>query len=240
MAAASLEADAGPSAGREEIAMRRPSKRQLVAAGLVTAGLVLAGGLPAVVIRAQTADLRFADPDRVPARPVGLVLGAGLQPDGSLSWMLERRIELAARLYRAGRVRALLMSGDHSTVDHDEVDAMSRAAQALGVPAAAIVTDHAGFDTFSSCYRARHVFGVRRAVVVTQGWHLPRAVWLCRQQGMDVVGVESAGHAGTPDTYGAVREIPADVKSMIDVWAGREPTFTGPVEHSLDTVNAAR
>lgn len=197
------------------------------------------GCVPAAVIDRDTAANRFAPGDDVPARPVALVLGAGLLPDGSPTPILARRIATAAQLYRSGRVRALLMSGDHSRTDHDEVDAMSRAAQALGVPAGAVVLDHAGFDTFSSCYRARYVFGVRQAVVVTQDWHLPRAVWLCRQEGIDAVGAGTPGDDATVDLAGAVREVPADLKAVLDVWTGRTPTFPGPVEHSLDTVNAA-
>ena len=219
--------------------MRRPSKRLVIAA--VAAGLLVTAGLvvPAVAVRISTGGERFASPHDVPARPVALVLGAGITPDGKPTDLLQWRIDTAVQLYRTGRVRALLMSGDHSTVDHDEVDAMARAAQAAGVPASAIVTDHAGFDTFSSCYRARHVFGVRGAVVVSQGWHLPRAVWLCRQEGIDAVGAATSGDAGGVDLAGAVREVPADAKAMLDVILGRTPMFPGPVEHSLDAVNAA-
>jgi vancomycin permeability regulator SanA len=219
--------------------VRRPSRRQVVvtAVAAVTVGVLAA--TPAVAITLSTQGVRFGQGERVPARPVALVLGAGLQPDGTLSGALAQRVDVAVRLYRAGLVRALLMSGDHSTVDHDEVDAMSSAAQAGGVPASAIVTDHAGFDTFSSCYRARHVFGVRGAVVVSQGWHLPRAVWLCRQQGIDAIGAATGASAPDVDLVGTVREVPADLKAVLDVASGRRPTFPGPVEHSLDAVNAA-
>lgn len=219
--------------------MRPPNRRQLLVTAVVAAALVIAGCLPAVMIQLGTRGQRFTSADQVPARPVALVLGAGLNPDGSASPMLRYRIEVAADLYRRGLVRALLMSGDHSRLDHDEVEAMSRTAQAHGVPAGAVVTDHAGFDTFSSCYRARYVFGVRRAVVITQGWHLPRAVWLCRQEGIDVVGASPPALDTPLDRYGALREIPADLKATIDVWTGRRPTFPGPVEHSLDAVNPA-
>jgi vancomycin permeability regulator SanA len=218
--------------------MRSPSRRQVIVAAAVGVTLAVLGCLPAVAVHVGTRPLRFAPGADVPARPVALVLGAGLTPDGNPTPLLQWRIDVAAELYRTGRVRALLMSGDHGTVDHDEVDAMSRAAQARGVPASAVVTDHAGFDTFSSCYRARHVFGVRQAVVVSQGWHLPRAVWLCRQEGIDAVGAATVNAAGSVDTFGAVREVPADLKAMIDVATGRTPRFPGPVEHSLDAVNA--
>jgi vancomycin permeability regulator SanA len=216
----------------------RSRRRRVVVALAVAAAVGLVASVPAVLVGLSTRGLRFGPDETVPARPVALVLGAGLDPDGSVGPLLRQRVEVAARLYRKGLVSALLMSGDHGTVGHDEVDAMSRAAQAEGVPAAAVVLDHAGFDTYSSCYRARHVFGVVRAVVVSQQWHLPRAVWLCRQEGIDAVGAGTAGMSWSVDTAATVREVPADLKALLDVWTGRRPTFPGPVEHSLDAVNA--
>lgn len=127
------------------------------------------------------------------------------------------------------------MSGDHSRVDHDEVTAMAAAAEAAGVPASAIVADHAGFDTYSSCYRARSVWGLDRVIVVSQGFHLPRAVWLCQQLGLDADGV-AAGDAGHRSTagYGALREVLAVDKAVLDVVRHRSPRFPGPPEHAFD------
>lgn len=205
------------------------------AAGLAAA---LLAGTPAAVLVLSTMAARFGRPAAVPPQAVALVLGAGLLPDGSPSPVLAGRVSTAAELYRLGRVRALLMSGDHSRTDHDEVDAMAGLARRLGVPDSAIVLDHAGFDTFSSCYRARSVFGLRDVVVVSQSWHLPRAVWLCRHLGVRTVGVASPAPASA-DLAGALREIPAAAKAMLDVWRGRLPQFPGPREHSLDQARAA-
>lgn len=218
--------------------MRHVFTRRIVLGVTAAAATVLLGCLPAVVVRAGTHGGRFQAGEDVPARPVALVLGAGIAPDGTPTPMLQLRIDAAADLYHAGKVRALLLSGDHSTTDHDEVEAMARAAQARGVPASAMVADHAGFDTFSSCYRARHVFGVRRMVVISQSWHLPRAVWLCRQEGIDAVGAAPPDSFPAEDLFGTVREVPAALKATFDVLRGRLPTFPGPVEHSLDAVNA--
>jgi vancomycin permeability regulator SanA len=208
----------------------------------VAGALVAAAGLvlgPALVVGITTAPYRHRGTDGVPGAPVALVLGAGLDGAGRPGGFLDERLRLAADLYRAGRVRALLMSGDHSRTDHDEVRAMAQRAQELGVPASAIVADHAGFDTYSSCYRARSVWGVSRAVVVTQPFHLPRAVWTCRALGIEASGA-ATGDDGTGATwYGWLREVPAVDKAVVDTWRGRTPQFPGPREHDLDAVNAA-
>lgn len=218
--------------------MRRPSRRYLLIAGIAALALLMATVLPSVVIQLTTRDHRFPGDGDVPQRAVALVLGAGVSADGTPSALLQQRIDVAVRLYREGRVKALLMSGDHGKVGYDEVEGMFRAARAGGVPATAIVLDHAGFDTFSSCYRARSVFGVRSAVVVTQGWHLARAVWLCRGQGIDAVGAATVAPLTSDEAPFVVREFVADIKAVANRVTARTPRFPGPQEHSLDAVNA--
>jgi len=226
------------SAGRGTV--RRAWQRHWVRWGLLVAVLAMvAAVLPWVVVRVSTLDDLHDDPRAVPAAPVALVLGAGLDGAGNLSPFLADRVTTAVRLYRAGRVRALLMSGDNSRHDYDEVGAMAAEAERLGVPASAIAQDHAGFDTFSSCYRARWVWGVRRTVVVSQPFHLPRAVWICRSLGIDTAGAQAGSPEREATLYGWLREVPAVDKAVLDVWRGRLPTFPGPREHALDAVNAA-
>jgi vancomycin permeability regulator SanA len=195
--------------------------------------------IPPVLVWTSAAGRAYAGPHAAPRAPVAIVLGAGLEPSGRPSVFLQQRISVAVTLYRQGTVRALLMSGDHSRTDHDEVGVMAAEAARQGVPAGAIVQDHAGFDTYSSCYRARSVWGITRAVVVSQPFHLPRAVWLCRALGLDVVGVETEPGPLGPTWFGRIREIPATDKAFLDVWRGRLPHFPGPREHALDAVNAA-
>ncbi|MGE5140084.1 MAG: vancomycin high temperature exclusion protein [Rudaea sp.] len=136
---------------------------------------------------------RYADPAHVPAAPVAIVFGAGITRQNTPTPMLADRVAYAARLYQLGRVTRLLMTGDGSRGSHDEVNVMRQYAQARGVPASSIMLDAAGFSTYDSCYRAVSVFGVTRAVVVTQNFHLPRALYTCRELGIDAVGL------GTPD-----------------------------------------
>lgn len=214
--------------------MIRARRRLLAVAVVVLSGMVLG---PPLVVLASTAEQRHDDPGQVPSAPVALVLGAGLTPSGDLSPFLAERVATAVTLYRQHRVQALLMSGDHSRTDYDEVDAMAAAAEAAGVPASAIVTDHAGFDTYSSCYRARSVWGLDQVIVVSQAFHLPRAVWLCQRLGLSVDGVAAsdAGHSSTA-TGGRLREVMAIDKGLLDVARQRSPRFPGPPETAFDNL----
>ena len=121
-----------------------------------------------------------------------LVLGAGLRSDGSPSSMLEDRVQVACELYAASasedRTVPLLMSGDH-TGDYNEVAAMKELAIRLGVPSEDVFLDHEGYSTYESLCRAREVYGARRVLIVTQEFHLPRALFIARELGMDAVGV---------------------------------------------------
>jgi SanA protein len=161
--------------------------------------------------------------------PVALVLGAGLRPDGSPSLMLADRLAVAADLYRTGRVGTVLASGDHGTHAYDEVTAMRQRLVELGVPDERVFTDHAGFDTWSSVVRAKAVFGARRVLVVTQGFHLGRAVWLARRAGLSADGVDADLHGyGRLGQKAELRETAARVKSVLEVVAGRRPRYLGP------------
>jgi SanA protein len=127
--------------------------------------------------------------DTAPPRRVAIVFGAAVLADGRPSAVLADRVHTATALYHAGRVEKLLMTGDHSRVDYNEPQAMSDYAQELGVPAEEIVLDYAGRRTYDSCYRARHIFGVTDAILVTQSYHLDRALFTAHALGIDAVGV---------------------------------------------------
>jgi vancomycin permeability regulator SanA len=125
----------------------------------------------------------------VPARRVAIVFGAGLSRDGGPSPVLRDRVNSAAALYFSGRVEKLLMSGDNRFIYYNEPGAMKEYALELGVPEEAIVLDFAGRRTYDTCYRARQIFGVKEAVLVTQSFHLPRAIYTCNRLGVAAVGV---------------------------------------------------
>jgi SanA protein len=198
----------------------------MVAAALLGAGVLLVAAANAVVLIGGDGSTRAAD---APHAQVALLLGAKVLPDGRPSGMLADRIAVAAQLYRTGKVERVLASGDHGTTAYDEVNAMRRELIAHGVPARDVFTDHAGFDTWSSAVRARKVFRVRSALVVTQGFHLARAVWLARRAGLDVHGVSADLHGyGRQGKLSQLREVLARVKAVGDVATGAQPRFLGP------------
>jgi vancomycin permeability regulator SanA len=175
--------------------------------------------VPLLIIRVKTNSRLNGDPASVPHRQVALVPGAGLTASGDVTWFLRDRLDAAIKLYQLGKVDGLLLTGDNHTKGYDEPSAMRAYAMNHGVPSGAITLDYAGFNTYDSCYRARHIFGVSGAVVVTQGYHLPRAVYLCRSVGIDVAGLAVAdwGHVPTDKMvrYQA-RELLADAKALWD------------------------
>ncbi|WP_211222480.1 SanA/YdcF family protein [Actinokineospora enzanensis] len=198
---------------------------------LLAAGLLLVLFGPILWIRLNTGPVFHAAD--APSAPVALILGAGLKDDGTPKPYLEARLEAAWELYRSGRVRALLVSGDNGTVQYNEVAAMTTWLVARGIPASKVVADYAGFDTYDSCVRAREIFGVDSALVVTQDFHVRRAVFLCRNAGIAAVGVVAPVPGGEAGKYW-VREVPAGIKAVFDAVVRPDPHFLGPREHGVD------
>ncbi|RAY13643.1 hypothetical protein DPM19_18400 [Actinomadura craniellae] len=192
------------------------------------AGYVLL--LPTGWSYASTAKHR-GTPETVRPAPVALVLGAGIW-DGRPSPMLSDRLDLAADLYRRGKVRAVLVSGDNRIREYDEPTVMRDDLIGRGVPERRIVRDFAGLDTWDSCARAKRIFGVRRLIVVTQDFHLPRAVALCRAAGLDAAGVgaASARRYGVTALAGYLRETPGMLKAVGDIVRQPDPRLLGPAE----------
>lgn len=165
--------------------MRKRTKRSssLRATARLCAGVVLCGAL---LVLAANAIVLLDPGSREGAEPppVAIVFGAGLNADGGPSAMLADRLDGGIALYKSARVERLLFTGDNGTVEHNELRPMLEYALAHGVPRDVITLDYAGFNTYDSCYRAIHVFHVRRAILVTQSFHLGRAMYLCRHLGM--------------------------------------------------------
>ncbi len=193
---------------------------------LLIAG-ILTFGLPWLFLNRYSVSHIFS-PDQAPAKRVAIVFGAGLQWDGSPSPVLQDRIATAADLYFSGKVEKLLMSGDNRFLDYNEPGAMKRYALKLGVPDEAIVLDYAGRRTYDTCYRARAIFGVTDALLVTQAFHLPRAVFTCNSLGLPAEGVIADRRRYIMGAN--VREIPADLVALWDVWIGHPLPVLGNPE----------
>jgi SanA protein len=166
----------------------------------------------------------------VPVRRVGIVFGAGLWRDGSPTPILQDRVETGARLFFAGKVEKLLMSGDNSLVGYNEPEAMRQYALQLGVPDSAIVLDYAGRRTYDSCYRAQAIFQIKDAVLITQKFHLARALFLCNALGLDSVGVEATNrhYRNSSLFFWNLRELPATLAAFSDVLIRPLPVLGEP------------
>ncbi len=186
--------------------------RWLALAAAATTITVLVTRL-AVAAEAQS---RIFTIENVPAKRIAIVFGAGVYRNGYPMLELSDRVATAADLYRAGKVDKLLMSGDNRFVDYDEPGSMRRYALELGIPSHAIVQDYAGRRTYDTCYRAGFIFGIRAAVLVTQDYHLPRALYTCNRMGVHTVGV-AANRTAAPHIFGNLRELLATLAALWDV-----------------------
>ena len=162
----------------------------------------------------------------VPVRRIAIVFGAGVR-NGYPSAMLYDRVAASVDLYRAGKVQKLLMSGDNRFENYNEPAAMRRAALQLGIPDEDIVLDHAGRSTYDTCYRAGAIFGVKQAVLVTQDFHLDRAITLCDGMGLDAVGFAADRRTYRSLWWNNFREVFATLNAMIELWITRPAPVLG-------------
>ncbi|MBK7874334.1 MAG: YdcF family protein [Planctomycetes bacterium] len=175
-----------------------------LAVALANATVLRLGGS---AVRASIAELDDA--------PVAIVLGAAVKPDGTPSHALEDRLAQAVELYRAGRVKKLLLSGDHGAERYDEPNAMKRYALEHGVRPEDVFCDHAGFSTWDTFVRARDVFGVTRAIVVTQRFHLPRALYSAKANGIEAQGTQCDARTYQKSAWFEVRELGSRAKAWL-------------------------
>ena len=199
----------------------------LILLTLVVAGSVLAINFYVIssaehwiVDQAQTADL---DADCI------LVLGAGLKPNGTPNHMLQDRLDVAITLYHSGAAPKILLSGDNGQEHYDEVNAMKVYVENAGIPKEDIFLDHAGFSTYETMVRAREIFQVEKALVVTQGYHQYRALYLARGLGMEAWGLVSDPRTYVGQPYREFREILARNKDFFYLIVKPDPTYLGDV-----------
>lgn len=202
----------------------RLSRALLSALGLIAA---VVGFSNAYVLLSAQGDSTSSVAD-VPRSEVAIVPGALVEPDGTMSSMLADRVRQAAALWHAGKVEKILVSGDHGTWIYDEPDTMRKALVRSGVRPEDVFEDHAGFDTWATMVRARDIFGVDDAVVVTQGFHMPRALFLADAAGIDATGLTADLHTwGRQGQKSEVREVLSRVKAIADVTFDT-PATAGP------------
>lgn len=192
---------------------------------------VLAMALPRMATSLYSMN-RIYEIEEAPASRLAIVFGAGLRRDGSPTAVLRDRVETAAALYFSGKVEKILMSGDNSYEYYNEPGSMKEYALSLGVPETAIVVDYAGRRTYDTCYRAKAIFGVEEALLVTQGFHLPRALFLCNALGIDSYGIEANNNSyrGRSLMIWNIREQIATLGAFIDVYVSNPLPVLGAPE----------
>ena len=169
-----------------------------------------------------------------------IVLGCQVKTDGSLSHMLRDRLIRGVELYHAGASPKLLMSGDHGRVNYDEVNAMKAYAVENGVPSEDVFMDHAGFSTYETVYRAKEIFGADKVIIVTQEYHLYRALYIAEALGIEAYGVSADLNRYGGQTMRDIREVLARCKDFAMCIFKPEPTYLGeaiPVSGNGDLTN---
>lgn len=169
-----------------------------------------------------------------------LVLGCWVREEGVPSSMLNDRLDRGIELYDMGVSDRMLMSGDHGQTEYDEVNTMKQVAIDKGVPSQNIFMDHAGFSTYESMYRARDVFEAKKVVIVTQEYHLYRALYVAKKLGLEAYGVASDGGNYGGQSMRDLREVAARAKDFMTALFRPKPTFLGdaiPVQGNGDLTN---
>lgn len=176
----------------------------------------------------SSSDNYIVDLDNAPRADAIMVLGAYVYSSGEPSLVLAKRLDYGYELYKAGKAKKILVSGDNGTVQYDEVNAMKNYLLKKGVPAEDIFLDHAGFNTYDSMYRAKEIFGIKKLLVSTQQFHINRSIYIARQLGIDAYGYPSTDDVLLNIKWQNFRELLAKVKAFIDVdILKRKPKFLG-------------
>jgi vancomycin permeability regulator SanA len=211
----------------------------LLCLGIVGGGLVL--GINTHI--KKTAGTRIISQDEAAALTdvdCILVLGCGVREDGTPSHMLEDRLKRGVALYGLKVSPKLLMSGDHGRVDYNEVGTMKQYALDAKIPSEDVFMDHAGFSTYESLYRAKEIFGAEKLIVVSQEYHLYRALYIAERMGLEAYGVSADYRTYWGQTSREIREILARAKDFANTIFWPEPTFLGeaiPVSGNGDLTN---
>lgn len=221
-------------------------KKKCLIVLIAVAGLCLLLGIGVLainhIVKAQASPwiLSTEEAEELTGMDCILVLGCGVRPDGEPSLMLRDRLDMGLILYNKEAAPKLLMSGDHGRVEYDEVNTMKDYALERQVPSWDVFMDHAGFSTYESMARAKEVFQVQRVIIVSQKYHLYRAVYDARALGLEAYGVAAEDVAYSGQVMREVREILARAKDWVYCLVKPDPTFLGeaiPISGSGDETN---
>ena len=188
-------------------------------------------GIEAIFLRHTSEDI-YSDISKIPPRETVIILGASVHSDGKLSPILKDRVDTAIKLYRSNKVKNFHVTGDHRTEDYNEIAAMVSYLRERGIPRNQITSDHAGLDTYDSMYRAGKLFNIENATVVTQKFHLPRALYISGQLGFNYLGFTADQRAYQTEYRLKQREKLANVKALWEVLINKEPRT---MEYRLDS-----
>lgn len=188
--------------------------------------IVLITALVVLIVHTTSRQYIKVSVGELPYAHTAVVLGAALLPNGEMSPVYRDRVDTAIALYKAGKIKTILVSGDNGSKEHNELNPARRYLLLNEVLDEAIFLDHAGFDTYSTMYRARDIFLVEDAIIVTQSFHLPRAVFIARSLGITAYGISADKRVYYISN--TVREVFADVKAVLNVLYQRKPKYLGP------------
>ncbi|MFC6860285.1 SanA/YdcF family protein [Zunongwangia atlantica] len=202
--------------------MRFLKKSILYTVILIVLGILITLGLESFIAQ-DTSSRIYSNVNTIPTAKTAIVLGASVHSDGQLSPILQDRVDSAIDLYKENKVEEILISGDHGSDSYNEVDAIANYLKNHGIPQDKLLLDHAGFDTYDSMYRAHNVFGIKDAIVVTQEFHLPRAIFIAKHLGLDYHGLQAKERAFKIENKIMKREKLANYKAVFEVIFKIEP-----------------
>ncbi len=196
----------------------------LIILGIFT-GICLPRGIMVYQAKSKTYSV-----ESVPSARAAIVFGAGLTASGRPTAVLKDRVATAVELYQSGKVEKILMSGDNRFIDYNEPGAMKSYALELGMPEEDIVLDYAGRRTYDTCYRAGAIFQLQEAILVTQNFHLPRALYTCSALGLQTLGVAADRRSYRDEDFWKIREVMASLIAVIEVHLTRPEPVLGEQE----------
>lgn len=179
-------------------------------------------------IKSESSGFIFKDTSAIKEAQAALVLGASVKPNKEMSDVFRDRVDTAIKLYNEKKVSKIIISGDHGKKYYDEVSAAKKYILEKNIPPEDVFLDHAGFDTYDSVYRAKYIFKAQSIVIVTQDFHLPRAIFIARRLGHNVQGLSADLHSYSGINFMRNREIFANVKAYFDILLNEKSEFLGP------------